>query len=190
MTDAQGGQSGMCVFPDGSQCDEWAFFRGECQPGGEAVSGPADAALMNGTYELPDIGSFQLKDGRFEQRTGEGATQVKQVGLNGSASGDLDGNGTQDAVANLWASTGGTGVFNYLVALLNKDGSLREAASTLLGDRVRVTGLSIQPKGVIVVNYLGPKAGDPACCPSQLITRTYQLDGNTLKLLSQVPPAP
>ncbi len=21
----------MCVFPDGSQCDEWAFFSGECQ---------------------------------------------------------------------------------------------------------------------------------------------------------------
>jgi hypothetical protein len=22
-----------CVFPDGSECEEWAFFRGECAPG-------------------------------------------------------------------------------------------------------------------------------------------------------------
>jgi putative hemolysin len=27
-----GGQFGVCVFPDGSQCEEWAFFRGECSP--------------------------------------------------------------------------------------------------------------------------------------------------------------
>lgn len=25
-----GSQSGICIFPDGSTCDEWAYFRGEC----------------------------------------------------------------------------------------------------------------------------------------------------------------
>jgi putative hemolysin len=25
-----GSQSGVCIFPDGSTCDEWAYFRGEC----------------------------------------------------------------------------------------------------------------------------------------------------------------
>jgi putative hemolysin len=29
-TDADGGQHGMCIFPDGSECEEWAFYRGEC----------------------------------------------------------------------------------------------------------------------------------------------------------------
>jgi putative hemolysin len=33
-TDAEGNQYGFCVFADGSECDEWAFFRGECSPGG------------------------------------------------------------------------------------------------------------------------------------------------------------
>jgi hypothetical protein len=37
-TDAEGNQSGMCIFPDGSECDEWAYFRGECAPGGAAPS--------------------------------------------------------------------------------------------------------------------------------------------------------
>ncbi len=33
VTTADGSQGGLCIFPDGSQCDEWAYFRGECQPG-------------------------------------------------------------------------------------------------------------------------------------------------------------
>lgn len=28
-----GGQSRLCTFPDGSQCDEWRYFREECAPG-------------------------------------------------------------------------------------------------------------------------------------------------------------
>ena len=31
-TDAEGNQFGVCAFPDGSECDEWAFFCGECGP--------------------------------------------------------------------------------------------------------------------------------------------------------------
>jgi putative hemolysin len=30
-TDARGSY-GVCLFPDGSECEEWAFFRGECRP--------------------------------------------------------------------------------------------------------------------------------------------------------------
>jgi putative hemolysin len=36
--DASGGVAGVCTFPDGSECDEWAFFRGECQPGKTVVT--------------------------------------------------------------------------------------------------------------------------------------------------------
>lgn len=31
-TAADGSQSGYCIFPDGSECDERAYFRGECGP--------------------------------------------------------------------------------------------------------------------------------------------------------------
>lgn len=33
-TGADGGQYGVCIFAGGSECDEWAFFRGECAPSG------------------------------------------------------------------------------------------------------------------------------------------------------------
>lgn len=41
QTAADGSQSGVCVFPDGSTCDEWAYFRGECGPGAQASPTPA-----------------------------------------------------------------------------------------------------------------------------------------------------
>ena len=31
-TDTDGSQYGVCTFPDGSECEEWAYFRGECAP--------------------------------------------------------------------------------------------------------------------------------------------------------------
>ncbi|MCL5017598.1 MAG: DUF333 domain-containing protein [Patescibacteria group bacterium] len=32
MNDQNGGQYGVCIFSDGSSCDEWAYYRGECKP--------------------------------------------------------------------------------------------------------------------------------------------------------------
>jgi putative hemolysin len=32
VTAADGSQNGICIFPDGSACDEWAYYRGECRP--------------------------------------------------------------------------------------------------------------------------------------------------------------
>jgi putative hemolysin len=37
-TDSEGGQVGICIFPDGSECEEWAYMRGECGPGEAAAS--------------------------------------------------------------------------------------------------------------------------------------------------------
>ena len=30
---AGGGEYGVCIFPDGNECEEWAFFRNECGSG-------------------------------------------------------------------------------------------------------------------------------------------------------------
>jgi inhibitor of cysteine peptidase len=38
-TASDGGQVGICIFPDGSECDEWAYFRGECAPAGATTTG-------------------------------------------------------------------------------------------------------------------------------------------------------
>jgi putative hemolysin len=40
-TAADGSQSGICVFPDGGTCDEWAYFRGECGPAAQKSLSPS-----------------------------------------------------------------------------------------------------------------------------------------------------
>lgn len=48
-TAEDGGQAGYCLFADGSECEEWAFFRGECVPGG--VYQPLDAETCGALAE-------------------------------------------------------------------------------------------------------------------------------------------
>ena len=33
IRDSSAGQYGVCKFSDGSECEEWAYFRDECKPG-------------------------------------------------------------------------------------------------------------------------------------------------------------
>ena len=63
-TAADGSQSGYCIFPDGSECDEWAYFRGECGP-----SNATTDRLVIETYELtgkpdPETLKFTSVQGR------------------------------------------------------------------------------------------------------------------------------
>ena len=46
-TAADGSQDGICVFPDGGTCDEWAYFRGEC--GLAAQKSPTPAIAVEAT---------------------------------------------------------------------------------------------------------------------------------------------
>jgi len=50
-TAADGSQNGICVFPDGSTCDEWAYYRGECGLATPAVAVEATAKASDGTEE-------------------------------------------------------------------------------------------------------------------------------------------
>ncbi|HEX9091147.1 MAG TPA: DUF333 domain-containing protein, partial [Anaerolineales bacterium] len=63
-TAADGSQAGVCVFPNGSECDEWAYFRGECRPLEIPAAAPNDAANEWQTYTDDVLGySFQYPAG-------------------------------------------------------------------------------------------------------------------------------
>ncbi len=40
VTAEDGSQYGICNFPDGSSCEEWAYYRGECGPASQASPTP------------------------------------------------------------------------------------------------------------------------------------------------------
>jgi putative hemolysin len=53
-----GSQSGVCVFPDGNTCEEWAFYRGECGPA--AQDGTSPAVTVEATKEASAGGPSRL----------------------------------------------------------------------------------------------------------------------------------
>jgi len=61
MREGEDGTTGYCVFDDGSECDEWAFFRGECEPGG-AID---NAGLANpaSVYCVEQGGTLDMREG-------------------------------------------------------------------------------------------------------------------------------
>ena len=59
-TASDGSQTGYCIFPDGSECDEWMYYRGECGPSDSSPK-PTDE-IVDGwkTYRNELLGySFQ-----------------------------------------------------------------------------------------------------------------------------------
>ena len=56
VTAADGSQSGVCIFPNGSSCDEWAYYRGECGPATPIPSTPA--ATIDATTEENGSGGY------------------------------------------------------------------------------------------------------------------------------------
>ncbi len=48
QTASDGSQSGVCVFPDGSTCEEWAYFRGECGPAAQKSPTPNVTVVQTG----------------------------------------------------------------------------------------------------------------------------------------------
>lgn len=70
-TAADGSQSGVCIFPDGSECDEWAYYRGECgftpsgtpilpTPSAEVVVNPETNLIPAGVIIDPRNGSLDM----------------------------------------------------------------------------------------------------------------------------------
>lgn len=59
-TGADGGQAGYCQFDDGSECEEWAFFRGDCSKG----EFPASTQLANpaAEYCTEQAGQYEIRE--------------------------------------------------------------------------------------------------------------------------------
>lgn len=143
-----------------------------------------EATLTEAQYDLPDLGEVQLRAGRYEHKYGSGATEVDQIVFQAAGFGDLNGDGVEDGAAVVAVSTGGSGSFYYLAAMLNQAGEPQQAGVVLLGDRIQLESVTVED-GAIVVKMKVAADGDPLCCPSHEVTQTYRLVESGLELVEE-----
>ncbi len=51
IRDEAEGQAGYCIFESGAECEEWAFYRGECAPDGSQIANPAATYCLEQGHE-------------------------------------------------------------------------------------------------------------------------------------------
>jgi hypothetical protein len=125
-------------------------------------------------------GTASLVNGEYREPAAPGSASETVVTLTGPvATGDLNGDGVPDAVAVLATSTGGSGTFVDLAAVVMQDGKPVNVATAPLGDRVQVNSVSVTD-GTITVDMITQGPNDPMCCPTQHVQETYQLQGDQL----------
>ncbi len=89
--------------------------------------------------------------------------------------GDVDGDGTDEALALLSASAGGTGENIYLAVVGRRDGRVTNVSTVLVGDRVQVRDWKFDDGRVVLgVLWAGPE--DAMCCPGELATLVWLTD--------------
>jgi heat shock protein HslJ len=154
------------------------------------AAAPAIEELKNGTYAGLDerLGAITLANGRWAGATvGPSAASQPIVELADGfrVVGDLDGDRQDEAVVLLTYRPGGTGTFSFLAVVTRKDGTLRNVATTALGDRVQVRSARIDAARLLVS---GVRAGakDAACCPGELVDWQWTLGERRLNALDTV----
>jgi hypothetical protein len=145
------------------------------------------SVLENMLYTLPafvdrEPFSFQLEDGEFYGDPA--AIDFINVRLGDViAFGDLNGDDLPDAAVILAANYGGTGVFVWVVAVLNQNGKAEQAAAFLIDDRPMIEQLSIENSRILLEGLVhGPS--DPGCCPNQPVRWALRLMPAGLNLVS------
>ena len=147
-------------------------FSADVDPAGSSyrIEG-ATRTLSSGRHELPAVaGSASMETTRL--------TPLR-------ADSDFDLDGETDAAVVLTFSGGGSGTFSYLGVVIA--GSTTAAPTVLLGDRIRVLGVSVQGWRV-TVSYLDRAPDEPfASAPTIARRLTFGLSDGELRQVSRPP---
>lgn len=135
------------------------FFAG-C--GGSNVADPTLSELVrNARYplDLTAAGWAALVDGVYEETVVPGSAAKVRIELAGDpVFGDLDGDRQPDVAVILVGSSGGSGSFYYLGAVVVGGNRVRSVRTVFIGDRVRIDKLTIK-SGSIRLIYRDREAG-------------------------------
>jgi len=158
----------------------------QSEPAPQLTTAPAADELARATFAGIYDDPVTLEDGRWEGEpyAPDAASRPSvQLVRDFRLTGDLDGDGSEEAVVLLAMSSGGSGTYNYLAAVgRNGDGPVNLGTAGI-GDRVQVRSARVAEDRIeLDVVQQGPD--DAACCPSQKATRVWQLGEDGLAEVS------
>jgi hypothetical protein len=144
-------------------------------------------ALKNLTYKIDDD-SITLQEGMREFiPDAEQGMHEKTIAvyLTDHAFGDLDGDGSIDAIAVLQKSDGGSGIYYYLAPVFNDKGTGKQYGKVyVLGDRLQFRSVSIHD-GKVTVELMMHGPNDGLCCPTQFRTLEFILKNRALQCTTE-----
>ena len=127
--------------------------------------------LRNATYPVESVpgGSAKLVNGHFEVAAAPGSASKATADFVTAAIGTLGG---QPRAAVVVASSGGGSSTLFDLHVIDASGAT--LAKVNLGDRIKVNGVSITSNGVVMVDMLTRRAGEPfAVVPTVHVNRAY-----------------
>jgi hypothetical protein len=153
-------------------------------PGLPLPAGLTADLLRNATYTLEGcdgaVHSYPLANGAYASAPDSSAAGYTSISMGDLvANGDLNFDGVEDAAVILGVNCGGTGVFTYLLAVLNSGGLPVSTGYVFIDDRPMINSLSIA-SGEILSDILIHGSDDPMCCPAFQTQQGYRLYGSTL----------
>ena len=143
------------------------------------------AELRNAQYQLGATDALQvvqLTDGTFEQGT-PGSDNFISIRVTDFVTlGDLNDDGTKEAVALISEDYGGTGVFVFLAVYSKVDGIWTFQTSSMVDDRPQLNAFSIE-NDEIFLDAVIHGIDEPMCCPTLRTTRRYRFVDNLLEMI-------
>jgi heat shock protein HslJ len=135
-----------------------------------------EETLFNLSYQVvyTESGQAQLVEGEYRQPAAEGSAAETIIKLSDQVAFTELEDGSQAAAVILISSTGGSGVFYDLALVVEQGGEPVNIATTMIGDRIRVTSLEFEGD-TIVVEMITQGEDEPMCCPTEWARVSYQL---------------
>jgi heat shock protein HslJ len=140
-----------------------------------------EAAMFRGLAGVD--GPVTLRNGRWEGEPPHGGGASREVvELLGRPrlQNDFDDDGRDEVVVLLTSSGGGSGVFLNLAVVERTVEGVVSRAVTLVGDRVQVRGARADGP-LVVLDLVQHGEDDPLCCPGDLATRVWRVEGSQLR---------
>ncbi len=152
------------------------------QPPAAARPAPSVEELADATYAGILDQPVTLTGGVWEgEPYTEGGAERPRVVLVDQfrLTGNLDGQGGDEAVVLLSSTSGGTGNVSFFAVMGWHRDTLRDIANVELGDRVQVRSAGIEG-ATIVADVVRAGPDDAMCCPTETAHLVWTLDGDRL----------